>query len=339
MTPLQFEQRHAAHWAALEAALDALDRSRRRGGFPDGAKPEPTAAAGRIVEQYRLACEQLALVRERRYPLHLVQRLELLTQRAHQHIYRVQDFGLRSLGRTLVHDFPCATRALAGPLALATAAFGVGFVALLAWVLRDPGAALTVLDAHELIQFERMYSATGDEGIGHRDARSDWEMFGFYIRNNIGVAFQCLATGLLAVVGSLAMLVLNGVHGGAVAGWLVSRGLGETFWSFVVTHAAFEITAIVLAGAVGIRLGQAVLMPGRATRAQALQLAGRAVMPVVYGLTLMLLVAAGIEAFWSSARWVVPAVKYGIGAGCWALVLLFLWRGGRGGSASHSSGG
>jgi hypothetical protein len=43
----------------------------------------------------------------------------------------------------------------------------------------------------------------------------------------------------------------------------------------------------------------------------------------------LLLVAAGVEAFWSSARWVSPAVKYGVGAACWALVIAYLAAQGR----------
>jgi len=39
----------------------------------------------------------------------------------------------------------------------------------------------------------------------------------------------------------------------------------------------------------------------------------------------MLLVAAFVEAFWSSARWVPDEVKYGVGALCWLLV--FAWLG------------
>ena len=42
----------------------------------------------------------------------------------------------------------------------------------------------------------------------------------------------------------------------------------------------------------------------------------------------LLVIAAGVEAFWSSARWVPPAVKYGVGAMCWVFVLGYLaWQG------------
>ena len=87
-------------------------------------------------------------------------------------------------------------------------------------------------------------------------------MFGHYIRNNIGVSFQCFAGGLFAGIGSLFFLAYNGAFGGALAGYLTARGLSSTFYSFVATHSSFELTAIVISGAAGLRIGQALLSPG-----------------------------------------------------------------------------
>jgi hypothetical protein len=48
--------------------------------------------------------------------------------------------------------------------------------------------------------------------------------------------------------------------------------------------------------------------------------ASREAMVLVYGVTCMLLMAAAIEAFWSSASWIAPAAKYGVAAVCWISV-------------------
>jgi uncharacterized membrane protein SpoIIM required for sporulation len=154
-------------------------------------------------------------------------------------------------------------------------------------------------------------------------------MFGFYIRNNIGVGFQCFAGGLAAGLGAIAALVFNGLFAGVIGGYLSARELGAPFWSFVATHAAFELTAIVLAGAAGLRLGHAWLAPGRRTRLQALLAAARESIVIMYGVIAMLLIAAAIEAFWSSARWVPDEIKYGVAAACWLLVVGYLLRQGK----------
>jgi uncharacterized membrane protein SpoIIM required for sporulation len=156
-----------------------------------------------------------------------------------------------------------------------------------------------------------------------RDADTDWMMFGYYIRNNIGVAFQCFAGGLFAGVGSLFFLAYNGALGGAVAGYLTERGLSTTFFSFVATHSAFELTAIVLSGAAGLRIGHALLVPGRTTRAQALPASTREAVTLLYGVTALLLIAAAVEAFWSSAGWLPPAAKYATAFICWSAVVLY----------------
>jgi uncharacterized membrane protein SpoIIM required for sporulation len=124
-------------------------------------------------------------------------------------------------------------------------------------------------------------------------------------------------------------LALNGAFGGAVAGYLVERGLSSTFFSFVVTHAAFELTAIVLAGGAGLRIGHSLLAPGRRTRVQALVVAARESVVIVYGVIAMLLIAAFIEAFWSASTWVPHAAKYAVAAICWIGVLTYLTLQGR----------
>ena len=87
--------------------------------------------------------------------------------------------------------------------------------------------------------------------------------------NNIGIAFQCFAGGLFVGIGSLFFLVFNGAATPArIAGYLTARGLGENFYSFVVTHGAFELTAIVLSGAAGLRSAMRCWRPGRRTPAR-----------------------------------------------------------------------
>jgi uncharacterized membrane protein SpoIIM required for sporulation len=339
MTPLQFETGHAPLWRELEAALDRLENGReskraaRRRARLSGDTPSPSPDPARLAALYRSVCEHLALARSRAYPVHLVARLEGLAARAHQLVYRRSDYGLARLAQLFLLDFPRAVRAHRRYVLVATLVFAVPLIVLgvATWV--DPGFILTMHDAQTVRNYEEMYgSGTGSIGR-ERAAQTDWMMFGFYIRNNISVAFQCFASGIFLGIGSLVALVFNGISAGSIAGFLTARGHGETFYSFVVTHGAFELTAIVLAGAAGLRLGHALLSPGRLTRRAALEAAARDTAVLIYGVIAMLTIAAALEAFWSSARWVAPAVKFGVGGGCWALVLGYLGWQGRGGRA------
>jgi uncharacterized membrane protein SpoIIM required for sporulation len=78
-----------------------------------------------------------------------------------------------------------------------------------------------------------------------------------------------------------------------------------------------------------LRLGHSLIAPGRNTRIQSLIQAARETMIIVYGFAVMFFIAAAIEAFWSSARWLPNAVKYGVAAACWIAVIAYLTLQGR----------
>jgi uncharacterized membrane protein SpoIIM required for sporulation len=324
MTPLQFEQSHQQEWNELQTLLAQLHKSVRA----RAADGQPIAGE-RVAVLYRRACEQLALARARAYPAYLTDRLEQLTSDAHQLIYQHAELGWNRLKRLVAYDFPRAVRAQSAYLWIALAVFAVPTLALGYAVYFRPELILTVVDPATAASFQDMYSESAASIGRSREAQNDWVMFGFYIANNIGVAFQCFASGLFAGVGSLFFLAFNGAYGGAIAGYLTEKGLGATFYSFVVTHAAFELTAIVLSGAAGLRLGHALLAPGRYTRLQSLVRAAKESAVIIYGVIAMLLIAAALEAFWSSAKWMPPLMKYGVAAICWIAVLSYLTLQGR----------
>lgn len=352
MTPWQFETRHEAQWRELESLLSAVENPRRRQRMAQdegqsqeqGQKQsqEPSGGPGqngaRLALLYRLACQQLALAQARAYPIYLTGRIERLVERAHRLIYRPPAWNWRRFARFLLIGFPQAVRAHRGYVLAATLLFALPLL-LMAWACwRDADFIRHLLDAAQVRRFDAMYS-DGNHALGReRDADTDWMMFGYYIQHNISIGFQCFASGLLAGLGTVFYLVFNGIAIGAVGGYLIGTGHAENFLSFVVTHGAFELTAIVLSGAAGLRLGHALLSPGRRTRLEALKHNALGVVPVIGGTVVMLVIAAGVEAFWSSARAVAPEVKYGVGAVCWALALIYLGWQGRPASAKQKAG-
>jgi uncharacterized membrane protein SpoIIM required for sporulation len=324
MTPLQFEEHHQQEWLELQILLSQLHKN-LRGQSADG-RP---IAGEHVAALYRRACEQLALARARAYPAYLVDRLEQLTADGHQLIYQRSEFGYSRLKHLIAYEFPCAVRAHSSYVWLALAVFAIPTL-VLGWVVYfRPELILAVVDSHTAKTFEEMYSQNAAAIGRDRGADTDWEMFGYYIANNIGVSFQCFASGLFAGIGSLFYLAFNGAYGGAIGGYLTQRGLSETFYSFVVTHSAFELTAIVLSGAAGLRLGHALLVPGRYTRLQSLVRATHESAIIIYGVVIFLIIAAAIEAFWSSAQWIPPFMKYSVAALVWTAVLSYLTLQGR----------
>lgn len=330
MSPLQFEQSYRSDWEQLEDILATLRGGKRRKAID--AKPD----GEQFSHLYRRACEHLALARARSYPVHMIQRLELMTSDAHQAIYQRREFGLWRLTSIFTRDFPRAVRQHARYVWLAAALFLIPTLVMGVIVYQRPELILSIVDAPTAANYDEMYNQSASIGRT-RTADTDWMMFGHYIRNNIGVAFQCYAAGLFAGIGSIFFVVFNGVLAGGVGGYLTERGMGDTFYSFVVTHAAFELTAIVLSGAAGLRIGHSLLAPGRRKRIDALVAAASDSVMIVYGVIAMLVIAAAIEAFWSSARWLPNEVKYGVAALCWTAVISYFCLQGRGRAPGETS--
>jgi uncharacterized membrane protein SpoIIM required for sporulation len=155
-------------------------------------------------------------------------------------------------------------------------------------------------------------------------------MFGFYIKHNIGIAFQTFAGGLVFGLGAIFYLVFNGLLLGGVTGHVAQIGYGDTFFPFVIGHGAFELTAIVYSGAAGLRIGFALIAPGQYRRMDALKLATKDAVIIVYGAVVMLLIAAFLEAFWCSSSSLTPFIKYCVGAVFWLFVIGYSCLMGRG---------
>lgn len=320
MTPIEFERRYAPAWERLETLLGRLDGGnvKRDAGAPHGSR-----SADAIPPLYREVCHHLALARDRGYPSYLVVRLNGLVQRAHQVLYRPRTRFWTLAWRFFSLEFPALLRANRAFMAASTAAFALPLVIMGLLVYQLPELVYSLMPPGAVAGMERMYNPAGEIIGRQRPGDSDFLMFGFYIRNNIGVSFQCFASGLLLGVGSLFYLVLNGLQIGAVSGYLTQLGYGETFWSFVCGHGSFELTAIVISGGAGLKMGFALLAPGPLTRRAALVAAAREAAKIMYGVVIMLVIAAFIEAFWSSSRWIPNEVKYGVAMFLWALVLYY----------------
>lgn len=315
-----FEARHQAQWQRFGEYLDTLEKGKTL-----------KASSDTFTRDYRRICNQLALARERGYSSHLVDPLQQLAMRGHQQLYRHRSpIGGQLLGFVLA-GFPRMVRAEWRLVAIASLMFFGSLLIMAGLIQGFPDLVYSVLDPQQVAEMESMYDPQARR-IGQtaeRAAGDDWMMFGYYIMHNIGIAFQTYATGLLLGLGSLFFLFFNGLMIGAVAGHLTGIGYGQTFWSFVIGHGAFELTAIALAGAAGLKLGWALLAPGQLSRGQALRQAAKTSVQLIYGVMLFLLIAAFIEAYWSSMRWPQPAVKYTVGAALWALVIAYLVFAGR----------
>ena len=319
-----FIVRHEAEWLAFEQWLDARAARPRRARADRswrGLADEDVPAA------YRRVCQQLGLARRRGYSPQLVARLQELMQRGHAVMYRPPLPRWQRMFEFFLADMPRLVRAEAGVMWASLALFAIPLVVAFVGVQVKPELIHTVMGAQQVAEMEAMYDPEAAR-LG-RAAESDLMMFGHYIFNHISIGLRTFASGLLAGVGPVLTLAFNGVIIGGVAGHLQAAGHGEPFWRFVAGHAAFELSAIVIAGGAGLRLSLDLIAPGRRRRVDALVEGGRRGARLCLGVFVMLVAAAFIEAFWSSIGWIPAWGKYSVGGALWVLVIAWLWFGGR----------
>lgn len=317
-----FISRHRKEWERLEAWLAS------QSGDKPATKLGPLGLGG-FPQAYRRLCQQLALARTRAYSPELVERLQALVQQGHQFMYRTRRPDWSVVRRFIAAGFPRLVRREWRLVLLSAVLLYLPFLVMLLLTRYKPEMVYSVYSPEDVAKYESMYDPTQHADRLARDSQSDLVMFGFYVLNNVSIAFRTMAGGLFAGLGAVVALVLNGVMIGAVAGHLTAVGFGTSFWGFVAGHSGLELTAIVISGAAGLKLGYALLMPGRDTRGAALVKAGRTAALLVLGAFLMLVLAAFVEAYWSSMVWMPPLVKYLAGVCVWTAVLTWLYVGGR----------
>ncbi len=315
-----FESRHQPQWQAFAEQLNRLER--------DTAKASDVAD---FSHQYRRLCQHLALAQERGYSSYLVDPLQQLALRGHQQLYRHRSqLGASVLGFVLA-GFPRLVREQWRFVAVASVLFFGSLLGIALLVYLFPELIYSIISPQQVAEMQDMYDPDASRlgRAAERASSEDWMMFGYYVMHNIGIAFQTFAAGLLFGLGSVFFLIFNGLIIGAVSGHLTEIGYGQTFWSFVIGHGALELTAIALAGAAGLQLGWALISPGRLTRGESLRLAAHKSVQLLCGVMVFLLIAAFIEAYWSSTTVIAAWVKYLVGAVLWLLVAAYLIFAGR----------
>jgi uncharacterized membrane protein SpoIIM required for sporulation len=288
-----FIARHTGEWQRL----DELSGRRRL----DGAESDE------LVALYRQVATHLALVQTRAPDPMLTARLSRLLARGRAAAVgtpRVR--GWAAFVRGVTVDFPVTLyRTWRWSVGTALASLVVS-AAMMLWLRAHPERIHQVLPdsrVHDLVdhEFRDYYSAHPAQSF----AAQVWA-------NNALVAAMALFLGV-TVIGTAYVLWQNTVNVGLVGGIMLGAGKGTVLFGLLLPHGMLELSAVFVAGGVGLRTGWAWLAPGRQPRAQALAEAGRLAGVAALGLVGVLLVSGVIEAFVTPSG--LPTVaRIGIGA-------------------------
>ena len=323
----QFIAKHEALWTHFEEWLNYQELSR----WKKESKKKPVKAPEDLdmPHAYRQICHHFALANSRMYSPILVEKLNKLVLRGHQKLYSSRSHFWHNILAFLTGGFPALIRQEWRIVSIAAALFYIPFIAIIIILQYYPDLIYSIMDGSTVQSLETMYDPELHDRLGReRESDTDLSMFGFYIKHNIGIDFQMFAGGMLFGIGSIFFLLFNGIFLGAAFGHLTHIGYIDTFWGFVVGHGAFELQAAFLSGAAGLKLAEALIMPGRKSRPRALVDNGKIAVKMMYGIVAMSLIAAFLEAFWSSM--VMPVmIKYVVGGVLWLLVAAYFLFAGR----------
>jgi len=284
-------------WSELEMLCIQFESKRT-------ASREPERLT-RFAALYRSLCADLALAEAYQLPPEVTRYLHRLVGRAHNQLYRSHEFTVSTWARTLLYEVP-QQLFHDGYLRLAFCIFWGAFLLSAMLATSQPGFAEAVIGAEQIQMMEEMY----DQPISEMSQSERGAMLGFYVFNNAGIGLRCFAFGLVFGVGGMLVTFYNAVSLGTVFGHMSTLKQWENFSEFVTAHGPFELTAVVLSAAAGMRMGFSLINTGGLRRIAALQRAATQATPVACVGVLLFVMAALIEAYVSPAP-----IPYGYKAG------------------------
>ena len=316
-----FEKANAKAWDELDYIVGEIEKHRA------------SHEAARVPALLRQVCGDLSLAQQRMYGRRLCDRLNALVISAYGIMRRA---GARSGERALKFitvTFPVALRAEWRLFWLNMALFWLPMFAFIAAAHFDPRWIFAIVTPSMQADMDKMYSAAAPIEALRTKYGSDFMMWAFYIQNNVSIGFRIFAGGVLLTLGAIFFVGYNGLLIGAVTGYIHYAGHTQNFYRFVVGHSSLELTGLIICGVAGMRLGLAILKPGRLTRRDAMRTAGRRALPLLTGGSLMIFLAAFVEGFWSASHAAAWA-KYTVGITLWVLLTLYLLLAGRNADAA-----
>lgn len=299
-------------WRELDAMLAKLGRRPLAKLGPENL--------GRFAHLYRAAAADLAYARLRYRHNPVVGRLNALVNRAHGVLYTERRDYVRRGGAFLASGFPQVVRRQARFVWIGAVATLAGAAGGILWQHLDPASAQNALFAEA--------SCSGLNTAGHTLGPLSSQILSAVSisLHNIWVAMLAFALGALACLGAVYLLVYNGLMIGALGAYAFGCGKGTDFVALVAPHGTIELTIIVIAGAAGMRIGWALLAPGRLRRSAAVRDAGAEAVRMLAGTVPFFLLAGTVEGFVTPAGLPVAAnvaVSLVLGAMFWTYLSTF----------------
>jgi uncharacterized membrane protein SpoIIM required for sporulation len=309
------------YWNRLEQLLDQ--------GARKGLSSLGRSELQEVGLLYRQIAADLAALREDRGSVHFARYLNQLLARAHNIIYSANKTSPSAIISFFTVTYPRVFRRHWRYVQIALLIFAVSAAVGAALTYQDPDFKLSIIGPQMVQTIEKREMWTHSI-VGIKPLASSAIM-----TNNISVGFMTFALGITGGLGTIYMMLFNGLMLGVIGMACHQSGMSLQLWSFVAPHGVLELPAIFLAGGAGLRIATGLLFPGYLPRRESLARAGTDAVQLLLGTVPMLIVAGTIEAFVSPTG-LRMALKFGMAAALFALLLAYLFGAGTTAKADSS---
>lgn len=275
-----FVQRRIADWRALEALL------------AQGASTSLDQVA-QVDRLYRRASADLAHAQTFFGGSDVHRYLNQLCGQAYGVIYRRTGERLTGLLHFYRRTFPAVARATLPFTKAAAALMTLGAVLGATTVALSPGGADALLDPMLMDHIRRRELWTDLLLERLHPAEVATTIF----TNNLRVSFSAFAAGITGGVGTVGLLLFNGVHVGAILTACAQHGVAGTMLAFMAAHGPVELSIIAMTGGAGLLIGHGLIAPGERSRGVVLRERGTQAIQLVLGCAPFLVGIGIVEGF------------------------------------------
>lgn len=296
------------------------DKWRKFEKLYDGRSRNPEEVSKLFVE----ITDDLAYARTH-YPRRSVRvYLNSLAQKVFTSVYKSQKNSLSKFFRFWTHGLPLEMYRARKTLLVSFVVFLVSALIGAVSTADDPDF-LAVFTGDYYVDVTEQNINKGDPMAIYKSEGEELMMLGITV-NNIRVSFLVFVMGILFSLGTYTVLAFNGMMLGSFQWFFQTKGLLYTSFLTIWIHGALEISAIIIAGAAGLTVGNGLLFPKTYSRGQSLFIAAKRGIKIMVGLMPIFIMAGFLESYVTRHTEMPEFGKLFIIFGSFAFILwYFVW--------------
>ncbi len=296
----EFLNIHAPKWNELSALVARIHSK--------GLSSLSAREIDRLIWLYKSSANDLARIRTGFPDSDSERKLNDLCAQAYNIIYQNHKKEKFNILATLTRDFPESVVANMRFILFSLAVFSLFSIAGLFADKIDVRIPNAVVPQNYMELFENELETRGHV---ERDIEfKDRSIFSSQlIIHNIKISILAIASGITFGIGTLYLISVNGLLLGCLGVLFIQHGKTLNYLAYIMPHGVIELSAIIIAGAAGFKIGYSLLNPCDMTRFESVKKGVGDSFDLVIGVVAMLFLAGIIEAFFTPVKWISDESK------------------------------